>query len=38
VYFNTIDEVIQSGINNGLIYIEETKNFYLLKEGKVELI
>jgi hypothetical protein len=38
MYFNTIDDVINAGVKNGLIYIEELKNFYNLTEGKVELI
>jgi hypothetical protein len=38
MYFNTIDDVINAGIKNGLIYIDELKKFYNLVEGKVELI
>lgn len=38
MYFNTIDDVINAGIKNGLIYIEELKKFYYLTDGKVELL
>lgn len=38
IYFNTIDDVINAGIKDGLIYIEELKKFYHLIDGKVELI
>ena len=38
MYFNTIDDVINAGIKNGLVYIEELKKFYFLTDGKVELL
>jgi hypothetical protein len=38
MYFNTIDDVINAGVKNGLIYIAELQKFYNLKDGKVELL
>lgn len=36
LYYNTLDEVKQSGIQNGIVYILDTKELYTIKNGNIE--
>jgi hypothetical protein len=36
IYYNTLDDVNASGIQNGLVYVLETKNLYTIKDGVIE--
>lgn len=38
IYYNTVDDVINAGIKNGFVFIEELQNLYCLKNGTVELV